>query len=258
MDAHAAGRYLRAVRDSRDPQAFGFSDRGRRTPGLRREEVAQLAHISLEHYTNLERGRGAGPSDQVVSAICDALRMDDDERRHLFELIGRTVPWGSEPSMEVSPSVAKLVQGLGSTAAIVLSARFDVLAWNAQAELLMEDFGALDPSERNVARRHFLPTGGLSPHYGMSHADEFSRIVVGQLRATLARYPRDEQTQKLINDLCNGSPEFVELWGDVTAVGSTHMIKYVDHHTLGPLALACDMLRDPHRDQSIVMFSIME
>lgn len=85
--------------------------------------------------------------------------MDDDERRHLFELIGRTVPWGSEPSMEVSPSVAKLVQGLGSTAAIVLSARFDVLAWNAQAELLMEDFGALDPSERNVARRHFLPTG---------------------------------------------------------------------------------------------------
>lgn len=257
MNGQAAGRYLRAIRDSRDPRAFGFTDHGRRTPGLRREEVARLAHISVEHYMNLERGRGAGPSDQVVSAISDALRMNDDERRHLFELIGRAVPWGSEPSTEVTPSVAKLIDGLGSTAAIVLSARFDVLAWNPQAEVLMEDFGALHPSERNVARRHFLPPRDIAPHYGMTHAEEFSRMVAGQLRATQARYPRDEQTQKLINDLCNGSLEFVELWNDATTVAGTHMIKYVDHHTLGPLALSCDVLRDPHRDQSIVMFSVI-
>ncbi|AQA02352.1 hypothetical protein BVC93_07795 [Mycobacterium sp. MS1601] len=257
MDGLAAGRYLRAVRDNRDPRAFGFGNRGRRTPGLRREEVAQLAHISVDHYTNLERGRGAGPSDQVVSAIADALRLDDDERRHLFELMGRAVPRGSEPSTEVTPSVAKLVQGLGTTAAIVLSARFDVLAWNPQATLLMEDFGALAPAERNIARRHFLPPVGMTPHYGMTHSAEFSRMVVGQLRATLARYPRDEQTRKLIADLLNESPEFAELWNDATVVTGTHMIKHVEHRDLGPLTLACDMLQDPHRDQNIVMFSII-
>lgn len=216
-----------------------------------------MAHISVEHYTNLERGRGAGPSDQVVGAIADALRLDDDERRHLFQLVGRAVPWGGEPSMEVTPSVAKLVEGLGTTAAIVLSARFDVLAWNSQAVLLMEDFGALAPLERNVARRHFQPPAGMTPHYGMSRAEEFSRIVVGQLRATLARYPRDEQTLKLIADLRNDSTEFVALWDDDAVVPSAHMIKHMDHRDLGPLTLACDMLQDPHRDQSVVMFSII-
>ncbi|MDF2825987.1 MAG: transcriptional regulator [Mycobacterium sp.] len=245
------------MRESRDPADFGFSGHGRRTPGLRRSEVAELAHISVEHYTNLERARGGGPSEQVVDAIADALRLDDDERRHLFSLVGRSVPWGSSPSMEVSPSVADLVRGLGSTAAIVLSARFDVLAWNAEAVTLMEDFGALAPSERNVARRHFLPTGNIVAHYGMSEAAEFSRIVVGQLRATAARYPRDLQTRDLISELRRRSAEFAELWDDATVVTATHMIKRLDHPELGALTLACDTLQDPHRDQNIVMFSIV-
>lgn len=230
---------------------------GRRTTGLRRSEVAELAHISVEHYTNVERARGAGPSEQVVGAIADALRLDADERRHLFQLAGRSVPWGAEPSTEVTPSVAKLVQGLGTTAAIVLSARFDVLAWNAEAVTLMEDFGALEPKERNVARRHFLSVPGERPHYGMSGSVEFSRIVVGQLRATAARYPRDEQTRELIADLLAASPEFAELWDDATVVTMTHTIKQLDHPVLGTLTLACDALLDPHRDQNIVMFSVI-
>jgi transcriptional regulator with XRE-family HTH domain len=257
MDAEAAGRFLRAVRENRHPRAFGFSVDGRRTTGLRRSEVAELAHISVEHYTNVERARGGGPSEQVVAAIADALRLDPDERRHLFQLIGRTVPWGTEPSMEVTPSVAKLVQGLGSTAAIVLSARFDVLAWNAGAVTLMEDFGALTPRERNMARRHFLAGAQVAPHYGMSEAGEFSRMVAGQLRATAARYPRDRQTRELIADLVAGSPEFAKLWDDATVVTATHMIKRLDHPELGVLTLACDSLLDPHRDQNVVMFSVV-
>ncbi|MET0474898.1 MAG: helix-turn-helix transcriptional regulator [Mycobacterium sp.] len=257
MDGVAAGRFLRAVRESRDPRAFGLSAQGRRTTGLRRSEVAELAHISVEHYTNLERGRGGGASEQVVTAIAEALRLDADERRHLFQLVGRTVPWGTEPSMEVTPSVAKLVQGLGTTAAIVLSARFDVLAWNAEAVTLMEDFGALPPRERNIARRHFLASGEVAPHYGMSEAEEFSRMAAGQLRATAARYPRDRQTRELISDLLAGSPEFAELWDDATVVTATHMIKRLDHPELGFLTLACDALLDPHRDQNVVMFSVV-
>jgi transcriptional regulator with XRE-family HTH domain len=257
MDSTAAGKYLRAVRESRDPLAFGFSAAGRRTPGLRRSEVAELAHISVEHYTNVERARGGGPSDQVVGAIADALRLDADERRHLFQLVGRSVPWGTAPSTEVTPSVAELVQGLGTTAAIVLSARFDILAWNAAAMTLMEDFGALAPRERNMARRHFLPHPGVQPHYGMSGAAEFSRIVVGQLRATAARYPRDLLTRELISELLSESAEFAELWDDATVVTLTHMIKRLEHHELGSLTLACDALLDPHRDQNIVMFSII-
>lgn len=235
---------------------FGYPGTGRRTPGLRRSEVAELAHISVEHYTNLERGRGSGPSEQVVGSVADALRLNADERRHLFELVGRRVPFGVEPSVEVTPSVAKLIEGLGSTAAVVLSARFDVLAWNDAAVTLMEDFGALPQAERNIARRHFLAGNEVRHHYGMTGAQEFSRTVVGQLRATLARYPRDDQTWALISDLQRESIEFARLWDDVTAVTVTHMIKHVDHPALGHLTLACDALLDPHRDQNIVMFSI--
>lgn len=216
-----------------------------------------MAHISVEHYTNLERARGGGPSEQVIDAIADALRLDADERRHLFQLCGRSVPWGSEPSVEVTPTVAKLVQGLGTTAAMVLNARFDILAWNAEAVFLMEDFGALTPIERNIARRHFLPAVGVRPHYGMTGAEEFSRMVVGQLRATAARYPRDSQTQQLISDLRTESSEFAELWDNPAVVNTTHMIKRLDHPELGDLTLACDALLDPHRDQTIVMFSII-
>jgi transcriptional regulator with XRE-family HTH domain len=255
MDGQAAGDFLRAVRESRDPRAFGFSANGRRTSGLRRSEVAELAHISVEHYTNLERARGSGPSEQVLGALADALRLDVDERRHLFQLVGRNVPAGTEPSTEVSPSVAKMVQGLGSTAALVLSARFDILAWNAAAAELMEDFGALAPGERNIARRHFLSE---QRHYGMSYAHEFSRMVAGQLRATVARYPRDTQTQQLVADLLAGSTEFTDVWSDATVVNTTHMIKRLDHPEHGRLTLSCDALMDPHRDQTIVMFSVIE
>ena len=257
MDGRAAGDFLRAVRERRDPREFGFGTHRRRTTGLRRSEVAELAHISVEHYTNVERARGSAPSEQVVAAIADALRLNADERRHLFHLIGRSAPLGTAPSMEVAPSVAKLVEGLGSTAAIVLSARYDVLAWNRQAVVLMEDFGAIPPADRNIARRHFLPPPDARPHYGMSRASEFSRVVVGQLRATVARYPRDPLTRKLIADLSAGSPEFARLWDDATVVTATHMIKRLDHRELGDLTLACDMLEDPHRDQNIVMFSIV-
>lgn len=257
MDGQAAGRFLRAVRESRDPAEFGLSVHGRRTTGLRRSEVAELAHISVEHYTNLERARGGGASEKVVTAIAEALRLDADERRHLFQLVGRSVPWGTEPSVEVTPSVGKLVHGLGSTAAIVLSARYDILAWNAEAVTLMEDFGALPPRERNMARRHFLGGSEVTPHYGMSDAEEFSRTVAGQLRATAVRYPRDRQTRELIVDLLAGSPEFAALWDDATAVTGTHMIKRLNHPELGFLTLACDVLLDPHRDQNIVMFSVV-
>lgn len=257
MDGAAAGRFLRAIRESRVPAEFGFSPEARRTTGLRRSEVAGLAHISVEHYTNVERGRGSGPSEQVVEAIAEALRLDSDERRHLFQLVGRQAPWGPEPSVEVAPSIAAMVQGLGSTAAIVLSARFDILAWNAEAVALMEDFDALAPRDRNVARRHFLAGSEVRPHYGMSETQEFSRMVAGQLRATAARYPRDRRTRELISDLLAGSAEFTALWNDDAVVTSTHMIKRLDHPELGSLTLACDALVDPHRDQHIVMFSVL-
>lgn len=216
--------------------------------------MAELAHISVEHYTNLERARGSGPSGQVVAAVAEALQLDDDERRHLFALIGQSAPWGPEPSMEVAPSVVKLIGGLGTTAAIVLSARFDVLAWNQQAAILLEDFADLEPPQRNMACLHFLSDRG---HYGMSGGAEFSRMVVGQLRATAGRYPRDPRTRQLIADLQLRSAEFAALWDDATAVTATHMIKRLDHVELGSLTLACDALLDPHRDQTIVMFSIL-
>ena len=188
---------------------------GRRPPlrtaaenaGLRREEIAVLAHISTEYYVRLEQGRAPRPSGEVLAGIAGALRLTDAESDHLHVLAGTAPTRTGLHRRDVRPSILALLERLPQTAAFVTSAVFEVLAWNDLAAALMEDFARLAPQDRNLARRAFLgPARPDAPLYGISDAAEFRHHVVMELRATLARYPSDPAVTGLIDELRDGSP----------------------------------------------------
>ncbi|ROS45033.1 helix-turn-helix transcriptional regulator [Amycolatopsis thermoflava] len=256
MDKKELGAFLRSRRERLRPEDVGLpSGPRRRTPGLRREEVAVLAHISTEYYVRLEQGRAPRPSGEVLAGIAEALRLTDAESAHLHVLAGTAPTRGGLHPREVRPSIRALIGRLPDTAAIVTSAAFEVLAWNDLAAALMEDFGALAPAERNLARRAILRPADEGPLYGITHEAEFRQHVVMQLRATLARYPADPAVSGLVGDLCDGSPEFARLWErhDVRAVPA--LTKTFRHPVVGELTVDCDSLALTDRDQHLVLYS---
>src|ERR1700722_841089 len=216
MDKQELGAVLRSRRERLRPEDVGLpSGPRRRTPGLRREEIAVLAHISTEYYVRLEQGRAPRPSGEVLAGIAGALRLTGAESDHLHVLAG-TAPTrtGLHPP-DGRPSILAVLERLPQTAAFVTSAVFEVLAWNDLAAALMEDFGRLAPRDRNLARRAFLGPARGTPGtslYGISDAAEFRHHVVLELRATLARYPADPAVTGLIDELRDGSPQFARLW----------------------------------------------
>src|SRR5215469_6492035 len=214
MDKHELGAFLRSRRERLRPEDVGLpSGARRRTPGLRREEVAVLAYISTEYYVRLEQGRAPRPSGEVLAGIAGALRLTAAESSHLHLLAGVAPSRAGRHRRDVRPSILALLERLPQTAAIVVSAAFEVLAWNDLAAALLEDFAALAPEDRNLARKAFL--GPARPHaalYGISDATEFRHHVVMELRSTLARYPTDPAVRGLVEELRDGSPEFARLW----------------------------------------------
>jgi len=255
MDKHALGRFLRLHRERLTPATVGLPAGGpRRTPGLRREEVAQLAHISTQYYTRLEQARGPHPSRHVLAALGRALRLNDAERDHLYTLGGQPAePPG--PSADVPDRIMDLIERLPDTAAIVLDAKYDVLAWNPLAAALLEDFSAQPRRERNMIRRYFLHPDANQRHYGISGGGDFGRFAAGHLRAAAARYPDDPATQGLVRELLRGSPEFAALWPSPEVSDQRHLLKTVDHPQVGPITLTCDILLVPERDQHVVLFT---
>ena len=240
MDKRELGAFLRSRRERLRPEDAGLpSGPRRRTPGLRREEVAVLAHISTEYYVRLEQGRAPRPSGEVLAGIAGALRLTGAESDHLHVLAGTAPNRTGLHRRDVRPSILALVERLPLTAAFVTSAVFEVLAWNDLAAALMEDFGALDPADRNLARRAFLgPAPADAPLYGISDAAEFRQHVVMQLRATLARYPADPAVTGLVDELRGASPEFARLWerqsGGFIGHDTDLDAGYISKHSEGP------------------------
>jgi transcriptional regulator with XRE-family HTH domain len=208
MDKQELGAFLRSRRERLRPEDVGQpSGPRRRTPGLRREEVAVLAHISTEYYVRLEQGRAPRPSGEVLAGIAAALRLTDAESDHLHVLAGTAPARTGLLRRDVRPSILALLERLPQTAAFVTSAAFEVLAWNDLAAALMEDFARLAPEDRNLARRAFLgPARPEAPLYGVSDGAEFRQHAVMELRATLARYPADPAVTSLVEELREGSP----------------------------------------------------
>lgn len=255
MDKHELGRFLRQHRERLTPATVGLpADGPRRTPGLRREEVAQLAHISTQYYTRLEQARGPHPSRHVLAALGRALRLGDAERALLYTLGGQPAEHPG-PSPDVPDRILDMIERLPLTAAIVLDAKYDVLAWNPLAAALIEDFSAQPRRERNLIRRYFLHPDDARRHYGITGGGDFGQFAAGHPRAAAARYPDDRATQELVRELLRDSPEFAARWPDPVISDQRHLLKTIDHPQLGPIPLTCDILVVPERDQHVVLFT---
>jgi transcriptional regulator with XRE-family HTH domain len=256
MDRNTLAEFLRGMRERLRPQDVGLPvGTTRRTPGLRREEVARLAHISVEYYARLEQARGSSPSRRVLSELARGLRLNPDERRHLFELAGVAPESPAGPRSDVPDTVLNLLEHMTDIATFVVNARYDVIAWNPLAAALFEDFSAVAPARRNLIYRHFLHPDVAARHYGMSGAEEFGRLAVGQLRAAAGRYPNDPQIRTMVSTLRERSAEFATLWDDHHVETGSHHYKTMRHPVVGTLQLNCDTLAVPMRDQYLVCFT---
>lgn len=256
MDKNELAAFLRARRERLRPEDVGLpSGPRRRTPGLRREEVAVLAHISTEYYVRLEQGRAPRPSAEVLAGIVGALRLTDAESEHLHLLAGTAALRGVRHRRDVRPSILAVIERLPHTAAIVISAAFEVLAWNSLAAALMEDFGQIAPQERNLARRAFANTDAHDEPYGISDGAEFRHHVVMRLRATHARYPADAEISGLVEELREGNPEFARLWERHDVQAAPVLRKTFHHPAVGAVTVDCDHLDLTDQDQHLVLYT---
>lgn len=208
----ALGAYLRDRRSRLDPTAFGFAATRRRTPGLRREEVAQRANISPTWYTWLEQGRGGAPSADVLDRIAAGLMLTDGEREHLFMLaLGHPPEVRYRPPEAVTPRLQRLIDALEVSPAIVKTATWDVVAWNRAAAAVLTDYGTLPPTERNILRLVFC-----NPRV-RAQQDDFeglARFVVAAFRVDAARSGAAAAVGALVEELCSRSADFAAIWRD--------------------------------------------
>ena len=257
MDKQELGAFLRSRRERLRPEDVGLpAGARRRTPGLRREEVAVLAHISTEYYARLEQGRAPRPSGEVLAGIAGALLLTAAESSHLHVLAGTVPARAGRHRRDVRPSILALLERLPQTAAIVVSATFEVLAWNDLATALLEDFAALAPGDRNLARKAFLgPARPGAALYSLSDVAEFRHHVVTELRSTLARYPTDPAVTGLVAELRDGSPEFARLWERHDVQSGPTLRKTFRHPAVGEVTVDCDSLKLTERDQHLVLYT---
>ena len=228
------GVYLKDRRAKLDPAAFGFPSQRRRTPGLRREEVAQRAHISPTWYTWLEQGRGGAPSADVLNRIAQALMLTDVEREHLFLLgLGRPPEVRYRKDEGVTPRLQRVLDALEPSPALIRTATWDVVAWNRAATVMLTDYGSLPQQQRNILRFIFLdPRVRAAQHDWESVA----RLVVGAFRVDAARAGAAAEVEPLVDELCRLSPEFKAMWRDNDVRSHAEGVKRIRHPILGLLA----------------------
>jgi transcriptional regulator with XRE-family HTH domain len=254
VDRTELAAFLRNRRARLRPSDVGLpTGERRRTPGLRRQEVAQLAGISVEYYVRLEQGRGPRPSRSVLTALARALMLTGDEREYLFRLVGENPPVTVGPSTELLPAIRYLLDSLRETPAYVVNARYDVLAWNTMATHFIGDLSAYPLAERNMIRWTFQrsPTEHIWTDEG---ALRFTRSTVADLRAAYARYPNDPGLTALVTELLGLSPAFAEMWDERDVAVRRGMVKRVDHPLAGPLEFECQVLRVSDSDQTVIVY----
>lgn len=233
-DANPLGTFLRDRRSRLDPAVFGFSGR-RRTPGLRREEVAQRANISPTWYTWLEQGRGGAPSADVLNRIASGLMLTEPEREHLFILgLGRPPEVRYRAVEGISPRLQRLLDTLEVSPALVRTAAWDIVAWNRAATIVMTDYGKLAPDDRNVLRLLFSNPGVRNVQHDW---DAMARFVVGAFRADAARAGATSEIADLVEELCRTSAEFKRIWEENEVIAHGEGTKRLRHPVLGEIEL---------------------
>lgn len=235
-DDNALGAFLRDRRCRMDAAAFGLPTARRRTPGLRREEVAQRANVSVTWYTWLEQGRGGAPSADVLDRIARALMLTDVEREHLFLIgLGRPPEVRFHPSEEgISPRLQRVLDALDNSPALIKTATWDIVAWNRAATVLLADYGAMAPHERNVLRMMF---GNPSVRARQHDWESVARFVVATFRAEAVRTGATGNVQALVDELTQTSPEFAAMWKENEVGHHGGGTKTLRHPTLGLMSL---------------------
>src|SRR5580700_10782562 len=228
------GAYLKDRRSKLDPAAFGFAPKRRRTPGLRREEVAQRANISPTWYTWLEQGRGGAPSADVLNRISRALMLTEVEREHLFLLgLGRPPEARYRNNDGATPRLQRVLDALDPSPALIRNAKYDVVAWNRAATVMLVDYGSLPPEQRNILRFIFLDPRARAAQYDW---ESVARFVLGAFRVDAARAGAAAEVEPLVDELCRLSPEFKAMWRDNDVRSHGEGVKHLRHPLLGPIS----------------------
>ncbi|WP_092229078.1 helix-turn-helix transcriptional regulator [Bradyrhizobium sp. Gha] len=228
------GTYLKDRRTRLDAAAFGFGGSRRRTPGLRREEVAQRANISPTWYTWLEQGRGGAPSADVLDRIAGALLLTDVEREHLFLIgLGRPPEVRYQAPEGVSPRLQRVLDALETSPAIIRTAIWDVVAWNRAATIVLTDYSKLAPEQRNILRLIFSEPRVRAAQYDW---ESVARFVVAAFRADAARAGAVSHVAEFVDEMCRLSPEFAGLWRDNDVRSHGEGVKHLRHPVLGRVA----------------------
>lgn len=245
------GTFLRDRRMRLDPATFGYSTDRRRTPGLRREEVAQRANISATWYTWLEQGRGGAPSADVIERIASGMMLTEPEREHLYFLA-----FGHSPEVRynapdgITPRLQRVLDAIPISPAIIRTATWEVVAWNRAAAAILTDYSKLARGDRNILRLMFSDS-----RIKAAQEDWYSvaRFVVGAFRADAARAGAGAEIRQLVDELSAMSPEFAALWRDNEVVGHGEGVKRLQHPEIGPIELEFSTFAVEGRQDLVMM-----
>ncbi|MCL2796009.1 MAG: helix-turn-helix transcriptional regulator [Microbacteriaceae bacterium] len=246
---------LRSWRDRVDPVAVGLpAGPGRRAPGLRREELAALAGVSVDYIVRLEQGRATNPSPQMLQALARALRLGEQERDHLYRVAGAMPPPPGVVPRHITPGVHRLLDRLTDVPLAVFTAAWDMLLWNPLWAAIAGDPSARTGLDRNLVWRHFT-AGHPEVEYDDAHEEEFSSDLVADLRAAVGRYPGDAELARLVERLRAASPDFDRRWGQARIAEHLTSRKTMLITPVGPITVDCDVLSVPGSDLRIVAYT---
>jgi transcriptional regulator with XRE-family HTH domain len=256
MERSEFGPAVRRWRERVSPGIVGLPIGGRRRAvGLRREELANLAGISVDYLTRLEQGRATSPSVQVVEALARALRLSDRERELLFRFAGHSAPGLEIVSQRIPPSVQRLLDRLSITPVAVYDATWELIETNAPYEALT-GASAWRGIERNGVWRNFVGPGPAAQHTPEQLAEQQEGLAA-ELRMTAAKYPADPRVRRLVAELRRMSPRFAELWdsGDLQPREDRSRHKFFEHPEVGRIGLDCDVLIVAGDDLRIMVYT---
>ncbi|MFI7120507.1 helix-turn-helix transcriptional regulator [Amycolatopsis sp. NPDC049868] len=238
--AQELAAFLRTRRERLDPDEFGLPSRrrSRRTPGLRREEVAELAAVSVDYIVRLEQARGLRPSADVVEALARALRLAPDERAYLFDLARQRPRDDGKLATTAAPALARLVADLSPLPAMLMNHRYDILAWNDEMARLLVDFGTLPPSQRNSM---WLCLKHPKIHEFYADRERVVREGIAHLRAAWAAHPDDQGLTELIAEF-TADEEFARLWAERDVKVNGRGRKVMRHPEAGVVELDYEVL----------------
>jgi transcriptional regulator with XRE-family HTH domain len=254
------GATIRAWRDRLTPAAAGLpAGRARRAAGLRREDLAELAGVSVDYVVRLEQGRARTPSPQVVSALARALQLSPHERDHLYLLAGLRPPQDGTITDHIPPGMQRVLTRLGETPVAVFAADWQLIWWNRGWAALLGDPSGVAAEDRNLVKARFPATAGRSQFTGWpvvsENGEATDRAVVADLRRASARYPGDARLAGLIRRSVEGNPRFAHLWRDGAVGRHTEDRKVIRHPDVGDITVDCDVLSDSDTDLKIVIYT---